>query len=621
MNELNLGRLHEYPLVSVDVETTGLYWYKDKVFGIAVAALAGSEIVSAYYDIRVKPRAVEALRDKAPKLRRYCNHNAKFDANFLMNLGIEVPLDRIECTSVRAALINEHENSFSLDALAQKYLKLQKVDIYQELANLFGGKPTREAQIKNLHRAPESLAGKYASEDPVLAIKLWQWQEEEIKRQGLEQVWALEKKVTPILIQMERNGVRVDVDRAERSMVDVGHKITAAQKMLDDLAGKPMNANSPKQMREMLGAKQRKADNPQGFEWVTDSGFLLPMTESGNPSIGKDTLIILSEQGDARATQVLTLRKMIKANSFLKDHILGHALGDRVYPNYNQTRGDNELGTGTGRFSINDPALQQIPSRDIDIAEVARSCFIPEDGEDWCCADWEQMEFRMFAHYTKDPAILKAYQDDPSTDYHQIVSDITGIPRKPRFAGDANSKQINLGLVFGMGMGKMAYEMGLDYTVRYGSDGREWFNAGPQAQQVFDTYHTAIPGVSKLLSQASSIAKSRGYVQTIMGRHLRFPGGKYTHKAGGLVFQGSSADCMKQKMVELWPICKSEGISMLLTVHDELDFSMDRGKSKKQSLMVKEVLETFDGKRCPIKLRVPIRSSVELGPNWFITSK
>ncbi len=621
MSELNLERLDEYPLVSIDTETTGLNWYKDTAFGIAVAALAGSEIVSAYYDIRVKPRAVEALRDKAPKLRRYCNHNAKFDANFLMNLGIEVPLDRIECTSVRAALINEHENSFSLDALAQKYLKLQKVDIYQELANLFGGKPTREAQIKNLHRAPESLAGKYASEDPVLAIKLWQWQEEEIKRQGLEQVWALEKKVTPILIQMERNGVRVDVDRAERSMVDVGHKITAAQKMLDDLAGKPMNANSPKQMREMLGAKQRKADNPQGFEWVTDSGFLLPMTESGNPSIGKDTLIILSEQGDARATQVLTLRKMIKANSFLKDHILGHALGDRVYPNYNQTRGDNELGTGTGRFSINDPALQQIPSRDIDIAEVARSCFIPEDGEDWCCADWEQMEFRMFAHYTKDPAILKAYQDDPSTDYHQIVSDITGIPRKPRFAGDANSKQINLGLVFGMGMGKMAYEMGLDYTVRYGSDGREWFNAGPQAQQVFDTYHTAIPGVSKLLSQASSIAKSRGYVQTIMGRHLRFPGGKYTHKAGGLVFQGSSADCMKQKMVELWPICKSEGISMLLTVHDELDFSMDRGKSKKQSLMVKEVLETFDGKRCPIKLRVPIRSSVELGPNWFITSK
>jgi DNA polymerase I-like protein with 3'-5' exonuclease and polymerase domains len=230
------------------------------------------------------------------------------------------------------------------------------------------------------------------------------------------------------------------------------------------------------------------------------------------------------------------------------------------------------------------------------------------------------MEFRVFAHYTKDPNILRAYQDDPDTDYHQIVSDITGIPRKPRFAGDANAKQINLGMVFGMGMGKMAYEMGLDYTVRYGDDGREWFNAGPKAQEVFNTYHSSIPGVSKLLSQASSIAKSRGFVQTIMGRHLRFPGGKYTHKAGGLVFQGSSADCMKQKMVELWPICEAEGAPMLLSVHDELDFSVPKGSSQLVA-RIKEVLETFDGERCPIKLRVPIKSSVEVADNWFEASK
>lgn len=618
---INLERLHEYPLVSIDTETTGLYWYKDRVFGIAIAAWDGEKILSAYVDIRNKPRAVETLRGEVPQIKRLVNHNIKFDALMLQNLDIRVPDDRIECTSVRAALIDEHEPSFSLDALVKKYLGLSKVDIYPELAALFGGKPTREAQIKNLHRAPESLAGKYAIEDPVLAIKLWMWQEEEIKKQGLEQVWALEKAVTPILCKLERRGVRVDPGRAQRSMIDVGAKIRHAQGELDRFAGKPMNANSPKQMREMFKTCKVVNDSPLGYEWRTSSGVLVPMTSTGQPSLGKDTLIILANQGDERAARVLTLRKMIKANSFLKDHILGHEVNGRVYPNYNQTRGDNDLGTGTGRFSINDPALQQIPSRDVDIAEIARSCFIPEDGHDWCCADWAQMEFRMFAHYTKDPNILKAYNDDPDTDYHQIVSDITGIPRKPRFAGDANAKQINLGMVFGMGMGKMAYEMGLDYTVRYGDDGREWFNAGPKAQEVFSTYHSSIPGVSKLLSQASSIAKSRGYVCTIMGRHLRFPGGKYTHKAGGLVFQGSSADCMKQKMVELWPICQAEGIDMLLSVHDELDFSMPKSESHRQSALVKEVLETFDGERCPIKLRVPIRSSVELGPNWFEASK
>jgi DNA polymerase I-like protein with 3'-5' exonuclease and polymerase domains len=616
---LNLARLHEYQLVSIDTETTGLYWYKDKIFGVAIAAYDGEKIVSAYYDIRTKPQTIEALKREVPQIKRLVNHNIKFDANFLENEGIRVP-DTMECTSVRSALINEHEHSFSLDALAKKYLNAAKVDIYEDLAKLFGGKPTREVQMANLHRAPESLAGRYAIEDPVLAIKLWLWQEDEIKRQELGQVWDLERKITPILCKIERRGVRVDEDRARRSMATVDMKIITAQANLDQIAGKAMNANSPPQMRTLFGVQKADSTTPKGYEWHTDKGFLLPMTETGAPSIGKDTLVILSEQGDQRAKQVLTLRKMIKAKSFLKDHILGHAVNGRVYPNYNQTRGDNELGTGTGRFSINDPALQQIPSRDVDIAEIARSCFLPEIDHDWCCADWAQMEFRVFAHYTKDPNILRAYQDDPDTDYHQIVSDITGIPRKPRFAGDANAKQINLGMVFGMGMGKMAYEMGLDYTVRYGDDGREWFNAGPKAQEVFNTYHSSIPGVSKLLSQASSIAKSRGFVQTIMGRHLRFPGGKYTHKAGGLVFQGSSADCMKQKMVELWPICEAEGAPMLLSVHDELDFSVPKGSSQLVA-RIKEVLETFDGERCPIKLRVPIKSSVEVADNWFEASK
>ena len=620
MSGLNLARLHEYPLVSIDTETTGLYWYKDRAFGVAIAAFTGHEIVSAYYDLRTKPKTIEALRREVPQIKRLVNHNIKFDTNFLENEGIRVP-STMECTSVRAALINEHEHSFSLDALAKKYLNAAKVDIYEDLAKLFGGKPTREAQIGNLHRAPESLAGRYAIEDPVLAIKLWLWQEEEIKRQGLEQVWDLERKITPILCKIERRGVRVDERRARHSMVGVDRKIDSAQRSLDQLAGKAMNANSPPQMRSLFNvAKHDAPGTPKGYVWKTDSGFLLPMTETGAPSMAKETLIIMAEQNDPRAKQVLTLRKMIKAKSFLKDHILGHAVNGRVYPNYNQTRGDNELGTGTGRFSINDPALQQIPSRDVDIAEIARSCFLPEEYQKWCCADWEQMEFRMFAHYTKDPKILRAYQDDPHTDYHQIVSDITGIPRKPRFAGDANAKQINLGLVFGMGEGKMAYEMGLDYTVRYGSDGREWFNSGPQAKAIFDTYHGSIPGVRKLLDQAGSIAKSRGYVQTIMGRHIRFPGGRATYKAGGLAFQGSSADCMKQKMVELWPICEAAGAPMLLSVHDELDFSVPKGSSDLVA-QIKEVLETFDGERCPIKLRVPIRSSVEVADNWFMASK
>lgn len=201
------------------------------------------------------------------------------------------------------------------------------------------------------------------------------------------------------------------------------------------------------------------------------------------------------------------------------------------------------------------------------------------------------------------------------------MAEITGIPRNPRYAGDANAKQINLGLVFGMGRGEMAYQMGLEYASHRDKTGREWKRAGPKANAIFDSYHSAIPGVQKLLDQAASIARSRGYVQTVMGRHIRFPGGKFTHKAAGLVFQGTSADCMKWKMVELEPVCEKEGWRMLLSVHDELDFSVPPKQEKHARTVIKKHLETFDGKECPIFCRVPIRSGIEFGANWFDASK
>lgn len=613
--ELNLSRLSEYPLVSIDCETTGLHWYEDKAFGIAVAAHDGERIASGYFDIRERPAIVTALKAQLPRVKRLVNHNMKFDAHFLLNLGIKVPFDRLECTSVRAALIDEHEPSFSLDSLGLKYAGQGKATgVYEELAAMFGGKPTREAQMKNLHRAPAKLAAKYATPDPEIAINLWLWQEEEIKRQGLEQVWGLERQLMPVLIDMEREGVRIDEELTRKSLAKMDSLIKRNQWNLEKAVGRSFNANSPPQVKALFDPKKRE----DGRWWIGTTQ--LETTDTGGPSVGAEALRDLEEKGNSFAGLILAVRKSSKARQFLEKHILGHLVGDRVYPNYNQTRGDNELGTGTGRFSVDDPALQQIPSRDEDIASIVRACFIPDDGADWICADWEQFEFRWFAHYAQTPSLLRAYQEDPTKDFHQMVADLTGIPRKPRFAGDANAKQINLGLVFGMGQGKMAAEMGLPHTVERRND-KEWLAPGPEAMEVFDRYHAAIPGVKALLEQASSVARSRGYVQTVMGRHIRFPGGKFTHKAGGLVFQGTSADCMKQKMIELHPIAKREGFKMLLSVHDELNFSMPKNVAKRGAKITKHVLQTFDGEQCPIRCRVPILSSVASGPNWYEASK
>lgn len=619
---INLERLRDYPIVCPDTETTGLHWYRDEMFGIAIAAWDGERIVSGYWDIREKPHIVKVLAGEIPHCKKLVNHNMKFDSHFMRKKGIMVPLDRLECTSVRAALINEHEPKFDLDALGKKYVGRGKVEIYQRLAEMFGGDATRDAQMKNLHRAPSALAAEYATPDPEIALALWMRQEKDIEEQGLQQIWDLERRLMPVLIEMEEQGVRVDEELAASALVKTKAMADKASVALVELVGRSVNTNSPKQMRELFGCKKIDADNGRGFNWVTDSGYVLEVTDGGEPSMNKDAMKALAARGDKRAEHIMMSRRMLKAGSFLKDHIIGHAVDGYVYPNYNQTRGDNDLGTGTGRFSIDDPALQQIPARDKEVAAIVRACFIPEDFHDWACGDWEQFEFRWFAHYTKDPNILRVFAENPKADYHQVVADLTGLPRSARFAGDANAKQINLGLVFGMGQGKMAYEMGLPYTTRWDEKSKqEWYNAGPEAEELFDKYHSAIPGVKKLLSQSSSIARSRGYVRTIMGRHIRFPGGKFTHKAGGLVFQGSSADCMKQKMVELHPWCKDNGTKMLLSVHDELNFSIPSKEAPEQAAVIKKKLETFDGVECPIRCRVPILSSIALGPNWWEASK
>lgn len=594
----------ENGVISVDCETTGLSWKKDKVFGFAVA----TPEQSWYFDIREQPGVIGWLNETCARsgVKRIVNHAVKFDWLFLTAAGCKIPLDKIECTIVRECLIDENQRSYSLDAVGSRRVGRQKyVEIYGRLAEMFGGPPTRSTQIKNLHRAPAGMVSEYARPDAEIALALWQWQEEEIERQELGQIWALERALTPVLIRMEQRGVRIDVRAAESALKRVGGEIRKCQGVLDVYSGTPrFNANSTPQVRRYFEPTKR------GNAWYVGD-IQVETTEGGNPSIGADQL---RQIDDPVAKAILQYRKLDKTRQFLEGHILGHQIGGWVYPNYNQTRGDNELGTRTGRLSVNEPALQQIPARDVEVGQIVRACFIPSGGREWLCADWEQFEFRWFAHYANSEPINRLYEENPDADFHKIVADLTGLPRSPRFAGDANAKQINLGLVFGMGDGKLAAEMGLPYTVeRSAKWGKDIFIPGPEAKDVFDRYHGAIPGVKALLQRASSIAKTRGYVRTACGRFIRFPNGQFTHKAAGLVFQGTSADCMKHKLIEL----DAEGLDPMLSVHDEIDFNIEPGDTRTQA-RIKGILEDFTG---AIKCRIPIRAKLKAAKDWWAASK
>jgi DNA polymerase I-like protein with 3'-5' exonuclease and polymerase domains len=598
-------RVLNMKIMSIDTETTGLQFWKDKIFGISVSYYD----VDKYWDIRTCDQSQLKLKlnDAMDKAEILVFHNAKFDIHFLREWGVNVPMDKVNDTMIRAALINEHRFKYDLDSLGADYLGSGKNDhIYTELAAMFGGNTTRAAQMKNLHKAPVQLVEPYAKRDTRLTLDLWHVQESEIKSQELERVQKLEMDLLPVLVDMERRGVKVDIDKAAQSMGWCGKEIDQQKQKLNDIAGFNVNPNPSGSIHKLFEPKQNKSG-----AWVLIDGTPAPSTNAGKASINADVLRVMKHPA---AALILDVRKLMKMkDTFLKGHILGHHDNGIIHANFNQTKGDNDAGTGTGRLSVNNPALQQIPKRDKKIAAIVRSIFIPDAGQVWNCTDWSQMDFRIFAHYLNDPIISKQYDDNPDSDFHQIAADITGLPRSPRYSGDANAKQINLGLVFGMGSGTMAEKMGLPYTWS-NYNGHKYKKPGQEAEAVFNKYHSAIPGVKSLLNRASSVAKSRGYVKTVMGRRLRFPGGQFVHKAGGLVFQGSAADALKVKLVEIHDMLKGTEGRLLLNVHDEFDLSLPKGGGFSDKIT--EVVHDF-GKNSVINFNIPIRSSSGKGKNWW----
>lgn len=611
--------LARYPYIAVDIESTGLKWWRDKMFSCAITVPGETEHTyeSYYYDIR-RPECLKFLRGELPRARLVVNHNIKFDMHFLREAGVPA-LQQVDCTMIRAALLDEHRFSYSLDDICRDaFGQTKESDLWKQLAYTFGGRPTRKAQIANLPRAPEAMVAKYAMRDTELAIKLWEHQNKGITDQDLVKVWSLEKRLLPHIYDMEYRGVRVSLDAAEKAVKQIGGKITTRQKELDRLAGFPVNVNPSNSLKKLIKPVRTEDEDGEGT-WKAKDGTALEETGTGAACLDKAAL---ERMRMPEAALVLEIRQMRRTKeTFLEGHILGHHHNSVIHANINQTKSENDKGTGTGRFSINDPALQQIHKRNKEIASIVRACFIPDLGQDWHCRDWSQMDFRVFAHYAKEPRILRMYQDDPESDFHQMVADMTGLPRTMTPGVQGNAKQINLGLVFGMGPGKLAAEMGLPHTTQVGYKGKKYLTPGPEAESVFNRYNAAVPGVSSLLSDAATVAKNRGYVRTALGRRIRFPGGKATYKAGGLIFQGTAADALKLKICEVCDYLKNSDGRLMVNVHDEFDSSLPKGAvGKRMDETIRDILEDFaPGSAMP--LRVPIRSDGGKGPNWWEASK
>ena len=597
--------LSQSKYIAVDLETCdpnlmtlGPGWVRNDGFIVGVAVAAGDFI--GYYPIKhagggnmtqnvvMKWLKKQMATPHIPKVF----HNATYDLGWLR--WAEVPVEgKIIDTMIAAPLINENRFSFSLDSLGRDYLGERKDEkVLREEAKRWGIDPKAE-----MWKLPAKFVGQYAEQDAALTLKLWNCFETELQKQELGSIFELESSLIPMMLDMREKGVRVDLDKAEQTKLHL--------------------AKLERQLKDDIKAKTGIMVEP----WVATSvsavldHYQIPYSRtevSNQPSITK---AFLQGCDHEIAAQILKLRELNKANSTFIDSILRYQHNGRIHCEFNQLRSDDG-GTITGRFSSSNPNLQQIPARDPELKAAIRGLFIPEEGEQWGSFDYSSQEPRLLVHFSslladkyEDPRVEEIVEAFKTTDvdFHQMVADMAGIGRK-------EAKTVNLGIMYGMGRGKLANTLDISQD---------------DAKELLATYHDRVPFVKRIADMASQRASKNGQIRTLLGRKCRFdmwepssfgynkpmqhedaireygPGIRraFTYKALNKLIQGSAADQTKKAMAE----CYKEGLVPLLTVHDELCFSVG---SKEQASRIKEIMETC------VDLRVPSKVDQELGDNW-----
>jgi DNA polymerase I-like protein with 3'-5' exonuclease and polymerase domains len=562
--------------IAVDTETTGLRFMVDTAFGVSVSTPDGMDY---YWDVRETPEFVPMFNDFLSKFRgKVIFHNAQFDWKMLFALGIEVPLDNIEDVAIRAKLIDNTlgmvfpwgtSGGYTLDNLARKYLGSKKDDsLYTQMAEILGGKPTRNIQMKQIERAPVEMVAKYAKKDARLTLDLFDWQEAAIAKHGVRRVCEFERQCIPVLIRASVHGIRVDVDNAEKARDDLDVIIDRDQATLDRLVGFPLNVNSPAQVKNLFDIRQDKF----GDYSIKNGDIEIPIdtTETGAPSLATDRLLQVGSQLSNLIVE-LRINKKVR-DTYITNFVINQSVGGRVYPTWNQV-------LDTGRLSIRDPSMQNMPSRNSRVAKIVKSLFLADEGQKWVDCDLASNEVRVFAHLASkfDNALAKEYAKNPHLDLHQYVSDLTGLPRNKPKAGGANGKQLNLSAIFNQGRGETANLMGLPWEWSSFSEGGQvirYKKAGLEANAVIDQYHRRVRGVKALSDAATTVANQRGYLETDEGRRLQFKRGHKTYKASGLLIQATAGDINKRILLFIDKVLKNTDGNLLLNVHDSYALSL-----------------------------------------------
>ena len=640
--------LKDINTVAVDIETydpnlktKGLGAIRGDGFICGIAVATGKE--TAYFPLRHSDIFIDYKRDEkiwsALNDRIFQNenitkvfHNAMYDVCWIRAVTGMTMKGRIVDTMIAASVIDENRFKYSLDALSKDYLNEEKYkyDLQQKTLEWSGG--TVKDPMTNMHKLPASIVKDYAKQDVNLTYKLWNLFDKKIdevlyikedgEQKTCRQIFELETKLFLCLVEMKFKGVRIDVAKAiefGRHLKKRREQILKAIESLTTIRVDIWAAASIKKLLDHLHIKDYK---------VTP--------KSKMPQLPKD---YLKKHSNKCLRMIAKAREYDKAANTFVDGLLDYVHEGRIHADINQIRSDTG-GTVTGRFSMSNPNLQQIPAKGF-IGQKMRELFIPEEGCKWASFDYSQQEPRIVVHYAIKLGLpgtetLQEEFDKDDADFHQIVADMANISRK-------QAKTINLGLFYGMGKIKLQRELGLDQR---------------QAKELFNEYHGRVPFVRQLSQELIAFAKENRLLFTLYDRFCRFDKWEttnkewnpetnrfnevplytkeqakeafkaemlekfkenkidpnymdyfdryytpaFTYKALNRLIQGSAADMTKKAMVDL----HEKGIIPHIQIHDELCFSITDHEPE----LIKNVMEQT------IPLEVKNKVDFESGPNW-----
>ncbi|HEX2037810.1 MAG TPA: DNA polymerase I [Chloroflexota bacterium] len=583
--------LRAQEIIAVDTETTGLE--RDaRLCGLSFSWQPGQGVYvptrspepASHLDTATVLGVLRGvLEDPAvPK----CGHNLKFDAAVLRREGVR--LRGVVFDSLLASqLLDPTQSGHKLDHLALSLLGYQMIPI----TDLIGSEEGQGA----MDAVPLEQITTYAAEDADVALRLQQYLQPKLDELGLSPLLRdVEAPLSCVLAEMEANGILCDGEELSRQGVFLSERVDALRREIKEIAECDFQLDSPKQLAEVLFDR-------------------LGLTAGKRTKTGRSTdvqvlerLAAQEDRNDRRTTVPRLVIEYRQLNKLINTY-LGNLRSSidsetgRIHSTFHQ------LVAATGRLASQNPNLQNIPVRR-DIGRQIRKAFFAPPEHVLLCADYSQIELRILAHYSEDPALLAAFAQD--LDIHAAVAaQVFGVPQEAVTREQrSHAKTINFGIIYGITPFGLARRIeGLDVAA---------------ATELIAGYKERFPGIERFLRRCVQQALEYGYVTTILGRRRAIPEihstNVHTRNLGerlaiNSVIQGSAADLIKVAMVNVQRRIEQDALplKLLLQIHDELILEAPLASATACATAVREEMERA------MTLRVPLKADVGIGTDWM----